>query len=274
MRISVQVVRACALRSSVILLALLVLSVAVLQAPYWQQSATVNAEEGMPFIFFLTHYEILGDPNNPSGIRYHSDGEPWANASDGSSVILSGQGGWDPLKARAEGGGQYVIKGPAGAVKAQGKWEVTNFTSFVQWPGWLPAGFKEEGWQGPPGSSSWAGNLTLSVNLENLGNGVLSLWCLMPTTPTFPGPYGLHVSDGLTLTGGNFNFMDYRSQEKGSEGNMFYSNDYRLLATASADEWVWSWYVPIALAVGFALGMASVNMLRRRRVKHAPARVD
>lgn len=269
MQIRVQVVRACALRSSVILLALLFLSVAVLQVPYWQQLATASAEEGMPFIFFLTHYESLGDPNNPSGVRYHSDGHPWANASDGSSVTLSGQGGWDPLKARAEGDGQYVMKDPVGAVKAQGKWEVTNFMSFVQWPGWLPAGFKEEGWQGPPGSSSFAGNLTVSVNLENLGNGVLSVWCIMPTTPMPPG----HVSDGLSLTGGNFNFTDYRSQELGSEGNMFYTNDYRLLAIASANEWGWSWYVPLALVFGFVLGMSLSRGLRQSR-ERATTRVD
>jgi hypothetical protein len=48
----------------------------------------------MPYTSFLNRYELLGDPNNPSGVRYHNDGKPIAKAPEGSKVILTGKGGW------------------------------------------------------------------------------------------------------------------------------------------------------------------------------------
>ena len=62
-------------------------------------------QSGPPYTFFFTHYQLLGDPNDPSGVRYHSDGKPSAKAPDGSKVILSGKGGWNPKKDTAKGGG-------------------------------------------------------------------------------------------------------------------------------------------------------------------------
>src|SRR5215213_3326634 len=64
----------------------------------------------MPYTFFLTRYELLGDPNNPSGVRYHNNGKPFAKAPDGSKVILTGKGGWNPKTDTAKGGGHYTIK--------------------------------------------------------------------------------------------------------------------------------------------------------------------
>ncbi len=58
------------------------------------------AQEDLPNTFFFTHYELLGDPNNPEGVRYHSNGKPSAKAPDGSKITLSGQGGWDPGRAK------------------------------------------------------------------------------------------------------------------------------------------------------------------------------
>src|SRR5918996_3665112 len=135
-----------------------------------------------PYTFFLTHYELLGDPNNPDGVRYHNNGKPFAIAPDGSKVILSGKGGWNPKTDTAKGGGHYTIKGSSGAVKAQGSWRVTDFRSFEQFDGWWGMGpdFKEKGWQGPPGSASFSGFLTLKVSLENQRDGTLVAWCLMP----------------------------------------------------------------------------------------------
>ena len=70
----------------------------------------------MPFTFFMTHYVLLGDdPNNPTGVRYESTGKPTAKAKDGSTIALSGQGGWDPAAAQVTGGGRYTITNPAGA---------------------------------------------------------------------------------------------------------------------------------------------------------------
>jgi hypothetical protein len=174
----------------------------------------------LPFSFYLTHYELIGDMNNPSGVRYHSNGAPFAKARDGSRIAFSGQGGWDPASRRVTGTGEYVIKNRSGATRARGTWRATRFISFLQLPGWwgIP-NFKEEGWQGPPGSASFSGFLKLRVTLSRRGSGVLRLWCLMPTVRK---PRG-HAGDGLSFTGRRLRFTDFREQEKGLEGVMFYS---------------------------------------------------
>ena len=181
------------------------------------------AQEDLPYTFFFTHYELLGDPNSPEGVRYHSNGQPFAKAPDGSKVILSGKGGWNPNSKTAEGGGQYTIKDASGEVSSEGSWQVTDFVSFEQLDGWWGMGpeFKEEGWQGPPGSPSFSGFLKLNVHLENEGDGLLTAWCLMPDVPK-PDD---HKGDGISLTGDNFNFTDFSESEMSLEGVMFYSTD-------------------------------------------------
>src|SRR5215204_7395864 len=109
---------------------------------------TAAQEEGPPYTFFFTRPEMLGDPNNPTGVRYHSDGKLFAKAPDGSKVILSGKGGWNPKKDTAKGGGHYTIKGSSGEIKAQGSWRVTDFRSFEQlsgWWGWDPISRRKGG---------------------------------------------------------------------------------------------------------------------------------
>jgi hypothetical protein len=189
-----------------------------------QQPSLTAAQEDLPYTFFFTHYELLGDPNNPEGVRYHSNGKPFAKAPDGSKITLSGQGGWNPYSQTAEGGGQYTIKDASGAVTAQGSWQVTDFSSFEQLDGWWEMGpeFKEEGWQGPPGSASFSGFLKVKVHLENEGDGVLTAWCVMPGVSPKPDD---HQGDGISLTGENFNFTDFRESEMSLEGVMFYSTD-------------------------------------------------
>src|SRR5215203_488702 len=195
-----------------------------------KQPSNAAVQGKMPYTFFLTRYELLGDPNNPSGVRYHSDGHPSAKAPDGSKVILSGKGGWNPKKDTAKGGGHYTIKGSSGALKAKGSWRVTDFSSFEYFDGWwgLGSDFKEKGWQGPPGSSSFSGFLTLKVNLENQGEGTLVAWCLMDVAlkrhPHLANPDG-HVGDGISLTGGKFDFTNFKENEMSLEGLMFYSTD-------------------------------------------------
>src|SRR4051794_11577895 len=66
---------------------------------------TPPAAQELPYTVYFTHYEMLGDANSPSGVSYHSSGQPFAKAPDGSKVILSGQGGWDPSSQRVAGGG-------------------------------------------------------------------------------------------------------------------------------------------------------------------------
>jgi hypothetical protein len=211
------------------LIASLTLSVAlVLSVGAWPTGTT--AQEDLPYTFFFTHYELLGDPNNPEGVRYHSNGKPFAKAPDGSKVTLSGKGRWNPNSQTAEGGGQYTIEDASGEVTAQGSWRVTDFSSFEQFDGWWGMGpeFREEGWQGPPGSASFSGFLTLKVNLEGQGDGTLVAWCLMPEVlerhPHLANPDG-HLGDGISLTGGAFKFTDFSENEMSLEGVMFYSSD-------------------------------------------------
>jgi hypothetical protein len=101
-----------------------------------RSNAEDQRERELPYTFFFTHYELLGDPNNPDGVRYHSNGKPSAKAPDGSKVILSGKGAWNPKNDIAKGGGHYTIKDSSGAVKAHGSWRVTDFRSFEQFSGW------------------------------------------------------------------------------------------------------------------------------------------
>jgi len=182
------------------------------------------AEEDLPYTFFFTHYELLGNPDDPEGVRYHSNGKPFAKAPDGSTLTLSGEGGWNPYSQTARGGGQYTIENASEEVTAQGSWQVTDFSSFEQLDGWWAMGpdFREEGWQGPPGSASFSGFLKLKVNLENEGDGVLTAWCIMPGVSPKPGD---HQGDGISLTGGDFNFTDFKESEMSLEGVMFYSTD-------------------------------------------------
>jgi hypothetical protein len=198
-----------------------------------KQPSNAAVQGKMPYTFFLTRYELLGDPNNPSGVRYHNNGKPFAKAPDGSKVILSGKGAWNPKKDTAEGGGHYTIKDASGAIRAQGSWRVTDFSSFEYFSGWWGLGddFKEKGWQGPPGSASFSGFLTLKVNLAGQGKGTLVAWCLMTEplerNPHLVNPDG-HVSDGISLTGGKFNFKNFKPNERGGppyDGLMFYSTD-------------------------------------------------
>src|SRR5215216_245629 len=181
------------------------------------------AAQDPPYTFFFTHYELLGDPNNPEGVRYHSNGKPFAKAPDGSKITLSGQGGWVPGSQTAQGGGQYTIEDASGKITAKGSLQVTDFSSFEQLDGWWGMGpeFKEEGWQGPPGSASFSGFLTLKVSLEGRGDGTLVAWCLMPDVSK-PDD---HQGDGISLTGDNFKFTDFSESEMSYEGVMFYSTD-------------------------------------------------
>lgn len=182
-----------------------------------------TSQEDLPYTFFFTHYALLGDPNSPQGVRYLSDGRPFAKAPDGSKITLSGKGGWDPHSKSARGGGRYTFEDASGKVTAKGSWRVTSFISFEQLDGWWGMGqeFKEKMWQGPEGSTSFSGFLKLKVHLENKGDGVLTAWCLMPEVSKPDN----HQGDGISLTGANFDFTDFGESEMSMEGVMFYSSD-------------------------------------------------
>ncbi len=60
------------------------------------------------------------------------------------------------------------------------------------------------------------------MNLENEGDGILTAWCIMPGVSPKPDD---HQGDGISLTGGDFNFTDFKESEMSFEGVMFYSTD-------------------------------------------------
>jgi hypothetical protein len=177
-----------------------------------------NRPAPLPFTFFITHYQLHGNPSSPTGVTYRS-GHEFADAPDGSRITLTGKGAWDPAAGSATGGGKYVITSSTGAETAHGTWKATSFISFLQLSGWwgIP-GFVEDGWQGPPGSVTFSGFLKIRVSLQNLGAAVLYIWCPMPGVKKV----GDHTSDGLTLTGPNVHFTDYHAGEQNFEGVMFY----------------------------------------------------
>ena len=179
------------------------------------------AGPSLQYTFYLTHYELLGDPNKPQGVKYQSNGQPFAKNLTGDMLALSGKGTWDPRSRRAVGGGTYTIKNSKGTVTAQGSWSVSDFISFQQMSGWWDKGMKELGWQGPPGSVSFSGFLALTVNLQKQGNAILVAWCLMPTV-AMPGD---HKGDGIMIVGPSLTFTDYKDTEDSAEGVMFYSTD-------------------------------------------------
>ena len=130
------------LTALVVALAALLLTMA-LSSTIGTSNAAVQKK--LPYTFFFTHYELLGDPNNPSGVRYHSNGKPFAIEPDGSKVILSGKGAWNPKTDIAKGGGHYTIKDSSGAVKTEGSWRVKDFRSFEQFSGWWGDGTQLQG---------------------------------------------------------------------------------------------------------------------------------
>jgi hypothetical protein len=171
----------------------------------------------LPFTFFFTRYEFLGDPNNPHTVRYHSDGTPLAKSPDGSTITMSGRGGWDPYSGRAAGGGSYVITEPAGAIAAKGTWRPTSFISFHQFAGWYGFRIRETGWQGPRGSPTFSGFLKLRVELRGYGSGTLTAWCAMPEAQAMH-----RADDGITLVGPRLRFTNFDANVGRGSGVMFY----------------------------------------------------
>ncbi len=173
----------------------------------------------MPFTFFFTRYEFLGDQDNPTGVVYHSDGNPLAGAADGTTITLTGQGGWDPYSRRAAGGGAYTIANSQKNVTARGKWRATAFVSFRQLSGFWGRPLREEGWQGPIGSPTFSGFLKLRVSLDRLGTGTLTAWCAMPAAQEAAD----RSWDGITLVGTHLRFENYQPNVGRVEGGvMFY----------------------------------------------------
>ena len=146
----------------------------------------VQAEEELPYTFFFSRW--VGD-------TLVSDGVMQASAPDGSMMLLTGQGGWDPATGRAVGGGDYTLTGPSGGT-LHGHWRAKEFVAFEYLDGrW--DGEKIDGWQGPPGSVTFSGFLVLTVDLDLLGDAILHTWCVPPEVIDKPPGY---THDGMSLT--------------------------------------------------------------------------
>lgn len=177
-----------------------------------------RAPERMPFTFFFTRFEWQGAAH----VAYHSDGAPIARSPSGSTLALSGNGGWDPVSGGAAGGGRYLVRARGGKEVVGGAWRAIRFISFTQLPGWLPADVQEDGWQGPRGSASFTGILKLAVALESRGRGVLTAWCVMsPDAQRAAGRWW----DGVTLVGPRLRFTNFKANEgREAGGVMFYGS--------------------------------------------------
>jgi hypothetical protein len=173
----------------------------------------------LPFTFFFTRYEFLGDPDSPHTVRYHSDGAVLTKSGDGSSITMTGRGSWDPYTGEAAGGGSFVMKNPAGATTTKGRWRATRFISFHQVAGFWGFPIMEELWQGPRGSPTFSGFLKLRVELDGVGNALLTAWCAMPEAVKAMN----RDDDGITLVGPGFRFTNWKANQKGPWGGlMFY----------------------------------------------------
>jgi hypothetical protein len=67
-----------------------------------KQPSNAAVQGKMPYTFFFTRPEMLGDPNNPTGVRYHSDGKLFAKAMAPRSSLQVRAGGTQrktPLRA-------------------------------------------------------------------------------------------------------------------------------------------------------------------------------
>ena len=153
-------------------------------------------------LLLATYVDLIGEAKNPRWIEVSLNGQDYTKAPDGSSIMTSGRGAFDPNAGQAIGWGTYTITDASGAVKAQGTWTVTGFVSFQRLPGGFPPGFQVRTPPPPPGRIPSAGILTIKVHTDTQGDGELTVTCVLPTTPNPGEP----LKGGVTWTGGNFNF--------------------------------------------------------------------
>jgi hypothetical protein len=165
--------------------------------------AGAGGEEAMsklPFTFVFSRHERPA----PGVIRHGPDGRAVAAAQDGSTVALTGAGGWDATSGRADGGGSYELADTSGGFE-RGSWRTRRFVSFVQMPGWVSPETTEQRAQGLPGSRPFAGELKVEVTLEGLGTGILTAWSARSAEAR--QALGRRM-DGFTLVGAEFRFTD------------------------------------------------------------------
>ena len=120
------------------------------------------------------------------------EGPDVSTAPDGSTVTISGNGSFTagPDKT-ATGGGTYTIKDAAGTIVAAGSWTVVSILGFVDY-GTDPSA--------PP--TFHGGEAQLRISLSGIGEGVLTVECLVSTPPPAGKDEGIRLVLGQGL---NFN---------------------------------------------------------------------
>ena len=114
-------------------------------------------------------------------------------APDGSTVSLSGTGMFTAGPHNtASGSGSYTITDASGNTVASGTWTVTGILGFVDYGSAIPQELPE---------SFHGGQLELGVTLSGLGDGVLTLFCVLGTPPPGKGEgISLILGQGLNFT--------------------------------------------------------------------------
>jgi len=231
----------------------------------------------LPAKFHLVHVDFIGDPHSPEGIRVNLDGMDATKASDGSTVVMSGEGSFDPDFRLADGGGHYRITNGAGELQVEGAWKVLEFLSFERMPGGFPEGFKVEGPPPPAGTVITTGILTMRVELEDHGSGVLEVHCRLPTAPNYD-----QLLEGVVLTVGDSKFSEPVHVEgaPSEEATAIFVPEHMPMSAAAAGERIMPATLPAtghgpdsgpvwAMVAGLMAALAGVAVHRRRRPGHA-----
>jgi len=133
------------------------------------------------------------------GTTSHPMGPDVATAPNGSTVSLVASGTFNagPDKT-ASGGGTFTIKDPSGHTVASGALTINSVLGFVDYGNGTPEGFP---------ASTHGGQGKFGVTLAGVGDGVLTVFCLLGSPPP-------SKEEGITLILGNgMNFTEQTSGE-------------------------------------------------------------
>lgn len=140
---------------------------------------------------------VTPSPTTP-GVRITFRGFNSARTPDDAQTLtLTGSGTFNPDAGTATGCGLFVIADASGII-ARGNYSVKGIVSWTPAPG-TPRGLNFPAFGDP--LKRQAGILKLLIQVEGLGEGMLTINCRFGDTPM-----GIVPIEGTTLTGGGFNF--------------------------------------------------------------------
>jgi hypothetical protein len=106
-------------------------------------------------------------------------------ASPGDWISVSGSGTFDPIARTIQAGGTFTHYAANGAVKCQGQWQATSYTSFLDF------GTNDQGQEG--------GVLSLVASHYCNAMGMTMTGILMTVTSTVKAPVGSGYAQGITV---------------------------------------------------------------------------